>query len=220
MKGGASFGRRWLGPIGLAMSLGLGLGPGLAAEEPSAPSIDPAPSLNWRYQYRKVRHPDGFWTIELPIAWNMPVHGGYASVFYSEPIALPRTLRDHRPPARSLMRLDVVLLDRSIEQLEAELMASTRAQGMALAMRSTPRIAGRSAVQLQFLGGTNGGQDFDRTLMTLVPVAPRLNLLLVGAYNPDAQPEGAATLDRIQRSIELFFDRPADTRTPAQRLLP
>lgn len=216
MKPGAGSSRRWALPIGVA--IGWAFGPGLAAAEPPIPPSDRPPALDWRYQYRKIRHPDGFWAIELPMSWNAPLHRGYGSVFYSEPIAPPPEPGDYRPPARSLMRLDVVLLDRSIEQLEAELMASTGTQGMALARRSTPSIAGRLAVQLEFTGSE--AQDFDRTRITLLPVTPSLNLLLVGAYNPDGQPEGAAVLDRIQRSIELFFDRPADTRTPAQQLLP
>jgi hypothetical protein len=64
------------------------------------------------------------------------------------------------------------------------------------------------------------GPEFDRTWFTLIPVTPRLSLLLVGSYNPRDNPTAEAVLTKIHRSIELFFEQPTDIRTPAQQLLP
>lgn len=208
------------GAIGLAIAMGNVAG---AAAQMSRASEQPERSpdradevLTWRYQYRKIRHPQGFWAIELPFGWNAPIVDGYQAVFYSESIA-PATKPDELlAPSRSLLRLDVVMLDRSKPAAEAELLANAQAQGMDLVERSRLTVAGRSAERWLF----SGGNTFDRTSMTLLPIADDLSLLLVGSYNMDGDATGPARLDRLQRSIELFFDRPTDPRSPAQQLMP
>lgn len=207
-----------------------GAKPGPVVQAPQTP-------LDWRYQYRKVRHPQGFWAIELPIDWNMPLHRDYHSVFYSEPIAPSRGLQP-KPLPRSLIRLDLVLLDQSMAAAETDLTTRAEAAGLTLTERSTLRLAGRSAVRMvldqavldqvisdQVISEAKdtkpeAGPEFDRTWFTLIPVTPRLSLLLVGSYNPRDNPTAEAVLTKIHRSIELFFEQPTDIRTPAQQLLP
>lgn len=220
-----------------------GAEPGPAVQAPQTP-------LDWRYQYRKVRHPQGFWAIELPIDWNMPLHRDYHSVFYSEPIAPSRGWQP-KPLPRSLIRLDLVLLDQSMEAAETDLTTRAEAAGLTLTERSTLSLAGRSAVRMvldrvisdrvisdQVISDQampnpvsseakdakdtkpEAGPEFDRTWLTLIPVTPRLSLLLVGSYNPRENPTAEAVLTKIHRSIELFFEQPTDIRTPAQQLLP
>lgn len=212
----------WAGTVGLAIGLVIGWSGGAAAQVSrlsGEPDRSPEPSSNaltWRYQYRKIRHPQGFWAIELPFGWNAPLIDGYQAVFYSESIA-PATQPDKLlAPSRSLLRLDLVMLDRSKAQAETELLANAQAQGMDLLAQSHLTVAGRSAQRWLFAGGNT----FDRTSMTLLPIADDLSLLLVGSYNVDGDETGPARLDRLQSSIELFFDRPTDPRSPAQQLMP
>lgn len=217
---GSWLSRGLAGAIGLAIAIGNMAGAAAqvsrAAEQPERSPDRADEVLTWRYQYRKIRHPQGFWAIELPFGWNAPIIDGYQAVFYSESIAPAPKPDELLAPSRSLLRLDVVMLDRSKAQAEAELLANAQAQGMNLLERSHLTVAGRSAERWLFAGGAT----FDRTSMTLLPISNDLSLLLVGSYNAEGDAAGPARLDRLQRSIELFFDRPTDARSPAQQLMP